>query len=186
MRARQPRRSARVRAPVRTRDRRRGRGQVRVDVRQRADPGLRGRGAEGRDRAPSPRRRARSVPGRRFGSTSFGKGEASLAPTLNHVPRAVVLSAVRTPIGRYGGALSDVRPDDLAATAIAAAVERAGVDPPRSTTCTSAARTRRARTTATSRAWPCCSPGSRTRSRASPSTACARRGSRPSSPRRTP
>ena len=39
------------------------------------------------------------------------------------------LSAVRTPIGRYGGALSHVRPDDLAALAIAAAVERAGVDP---------------------------------------------------------
>jgi 3-oxoadipyl-CoA thiolase len=45
------------------------------------------------------------------------------------VPRAVVLSAVRTPVGRYGGALSAVRSDDLAATAIAAAVERAGVDP---------------------------------------------------------
>ena len=42
---------------------------------------------------------------------------------------AVVLSAVRTPIGRYGGALSDVRPDDLAALVIKAAVERAGVDP---------------------------------------------------------
>jgi len=42
--------------------------------------------------------------------------------------RAVVISAVRTPVGRYGGALSSVRPDDLAATAIAAAVERAGVD----------------------------------------------------------
>jgi acetyl-CoA C-acetyltransferase len=41
--------------------------------------------------------------------------------------RAVILSAVRTPIGRYGGALSGVRPDDLAATAIGAAVERAGV-----------------------------------------------------------
>jgi 3-oxoadipyl-CoA thiolase len=41
--------------------------------------------------------------------------------------RAVVLSAVRTPVGRKGGALADVRPDDLAATAIAAAVERAGV-----------------------------------------------------------
>jgi 3-oxoadipyl-CoA thiolase len=45
------------------------------------------------------------------------------------MPRAVVISAVRTPVGRYGGALSAVRPDDLAATAIAAAVERAGVDP---------------------------------------------------------
>ncbi len=43
--------------------------------------------------------------------------------------RAVVLSAVRTPIGRYGGALSAVRPDDLAGVAIAAAVERAAVDP---------------------------------------------------------
>jgi 3-oxoadipyl-CoA thiolase len=42
--------------------------------------------------------------------------------------RAVVLSAVRTPVGRYGGAFSHVRPDDLAATAIAAAVERAGVE----------------------------------------------------------
>jgi 3-oxoadipyl-CoA thiolase len=43
--------------------------------------------------------------------------------------RAVVVSAVRTPVGRYGGALSSIRPDDLAATAISAAVERAGVEP---------------------------------------------------------
>jgi 3-oxoadipyl-CoA thiolase len=43
------------------------------------------------------------------------------------VAAAVVLSAVRTPVGRYGGALSGVRPDDLAAIAITAAVERAGV-----------------------------------------------------------
>jgi 3-oxoadipyl-CoA thiolase len=43
--------------------------------------------------------------------------------------RAVVLSAVRTPVGRYGGVLAEVRPDDLAATAISAAVERAGVPP---------------------------------------------------------
>src|SRR5919205_1138071 len=41
--------------------------------------------------------------------------------------RAVVLSAVRTPIGRYGGALSGVRPDDLAARVIREAVARAGV-----------------------------------------------------------
>jgi 3-oxoadipyl-CoA thiolase len=45
------------------------------------------------------------------------------------VSRAVVLAAVRTPVGRYGGALSGIRPDDLAAAAIGAAVERAGVDP---------------------------------------------------------
>jgi len=43
------------------------------------------------------------------------------------VSRAVVLSAVRTPVGRYGGGLAAVRPDDLAAVAIAAAVERARV-----------------------------------------------------------
>jgi 3-oxoadipyl-CoA thiolase len=45
------------------------------------------------------------------------------------VAEAVILSAVRTPIGRYGGALSDVRPDDLAALVIKEAVERAGVSP---------------------------------------------------------
>ncbi len=41
--------------------------------------------------------------------------------------KAVVLSAVRTPIGRYGGALSGVRPDDLAALVIREAVARAAV-----------------------------------------------------------
>ena len=41
--------------------------------------------------------------------------------------RAVVLSAVRTPVGRYGGLLAGVRPDDLAATVVAEAVARAGV-----------------------------------------------------------
>jgi acetyl-CoA C-acetyltransferase len=45
------------------------------------------------------------------------------------VSEAVILSAVRTPIGRYGGALSGERPDDLAALVIEEAVERAGVDP---------------------------------------------------------
>ena len=37
---------------------------------------------------------------------------------------AFIVSAVRTPIGRAGGALAGVRPDDLAAIAIGAAVER--------------------------------------------------------------
>jgi 3-oxoadipyl-CoA thiolase len=41
--------------------------------------------------------------------------------------RAVVLSAVRTPVGRYGGGLAGTRPDDLAAHAVRAAVDRAGV-----------------------------------------------------------
>ncbi|TAM79452.1 MAG: acetyl-CoA C-acyltransferase [Chloroflexota bacterium] len=44
---------------------------------------------------------------------------------------AWIVSAVRTPIGRYGGALSTVRPDDLAALVIVAAVERAGLPPER-------------------------------------------------------
>jgi len=41
--------------------------------------------------------------------------------------RAVILAAIRTPIGRYGGALSHVRPDDLAALVIREAVDRSGV-----------------------------------------------------------
>ena len=45
------------------------------------------------------------------------------------MPEAVILSAVRTPVGRHGGALSGVRPDDLAALAVRAAVDRADVDP---------------------------------------------------------
>ncbi len=45
------------------------------------------------------------------------------------MPEVVIASAVRTPIGRHGGALAAVRPDDLAALAIGAAVERAGIEP---------------------------------------------------------
>jgi 3-oxoadipyl-CoA thiolase len=42
---------------------------------------------------------------------------------------AVIVGALRTPIGRQGGALKDVRPDDLAATVIAELVSRSGLDP---------------------------------------------------------
>src|SRR2546430_13730325 len=41
---------------------------------------------------------------------------------------AVILRAVRSPIGRYSGSLKDVRPDDLSAVAIAEAVQRANID----------------------------------------------------------
>ncbi len=41
---------------------------------------------------------------------------------------AVIISAVRTPIGRYAGSLKDVRPDDLAALVIAEAVRLANID----------------------------------------------------------
>ncbi|MEE1621301.1 acetyl-CoA C-acyltransferase [Zafaria sp. Z1313] len=42
---------------------------------------------------------------------------------------AFLVGGVRTPVGRYGGSLSSVRPDDLAALTVRAAVERAGIDP---------------------------------------------------------
>ena len=42
--------------------------------------------------------------------------------------RAAVICALRTPIGRYGGSLASVRPDDLAAHVIRAVVERTGID----------------------------------------------------------
>jgi 3-oxoadipyl-CoA thiolase len=45
------------------------------------------------------------------------------------MPDALILDALRTPIGRYGGVLAPVRPDDLAARTIAAAVDRNGIDP---------------------------------------------------------
>src|SRR5262245_23125372 len=60
----------------------------------------------------------------------------SLRPVVHHdgacmsLPRDVfIVSALRTPVGRHGGALSSVRPDDLAAVAIAALVSRTAVDP---------------------------------------------------------
>jgi len=43
--------------------------------------------------------------------------------------KAVIVDALRTPIGRYGGALKDVRPDDLAALVVREAVHRNQLDP---------------------------------------------------------
>jgi 3-oxoadipyl-CoA thiolase len=45
----------------------------------------------------------------------------------NH--EAVIVAAVRTPVGRYGGALKDVRPDDLAALIIKELLDRSKIDP---------------------------------------------------------
>jgi len=45
------------------------------------------------------------------------------------VSEAYVVQAVRTPVGKHGGSLANVRPDDLAAIPIKAVVERSGVDP---------------------------------------------------------
>ena len=45
------------------------------------------------------------------------------------MPEAVIVATARTPMGRYGGQLKDVRPDDLAALVIKEACERAHVKP---------------------------------------------------------
>ena len=45
------------------------------------------------------------------------------------MPESYVIDAIRTPIGRYGGALSGVRPDDLAAHVVRQLVDRSDVDP---------------------------------------------------------
>src|SRR2546427_12068423 len=42
---------------------------------------------------------------------------------------AVIVDAVRTPVGRYNGVLRDVRPDDLAAHVIKELIRRTGIDP---------------------------------------------------------
>ena len=49
--------------------------------------------------------------------------------TTRPLREAWIVDAVRTPIGRYGGALAGVRPDDLAALVLRAVVERSHVDP---------------------------------------------------------
>lgn len=45
------------------------------------------------------------------------------------MPEAVIIDAVRTPIGALGGVLATVRPDDLAAHVLKALIERTGIDP---------------------------------------------------------
>jgi 3-oxoadipyl-CoA thiolase len=47
------------------------------------------------------------------------------------MPDALIVSAVRTPVGRAGGALADVRADDLAAVVVRGAVDRVSFDPAR-------------------------------------------------------
>src|SRR5215203_3528148 len=49
--------------------------------------------------------------------------------TTSSFSRAVIVDAVRTPIGRHGGVLASVRPDDLAALVIGSLVTRTGIDP---------------------------------------------------------
>ncbi len=57
------------------------------------------------------------------GRTTFGHLERG----GQRVREVWIVDAVRTPVGRYGGALSSVRPDDLAALVIRCLLERTGV-----------------------------------------------------------
>src|SRR5437879_3310624 len=50
-------------------------------------------------------------------------------PVEKAMPEAVIVEAVRTPIGKRGGSLKDWRPDDLGAFALRALVDRAGIEP---------------------------------------------------------
>src|SRR5512135_1790837 len=48
---------------------------------------------------------------------------------MSHQREAVIILALRTPIGKYGGILRDVRPDDLGALVIRTLVEKTKIDP---------------------------------------------------------
>ena len=66
---------------------------------------------------------------RRPGSLSGACHNRGMARDLHRPLReAWIVDAVRTPIGRYGGALASVRPDDLAAVVIRSIVDRTGID----------------------------------------------------------
>jgi hypothetical protein len=108
------------------------------------------------------------APGLTFEELQAATG-APLAPGQQPIERTImndafICDAIRTPIGRYGGALKDVRADDLGAIPLRELIKRnPGVDWTRRwTTSSTAAPTRPAKTTATWRAcrrcWPACRP----------------------------
>src|SRR5438552_13289674 len=47
----------------------------------------------------------------------------------SRMTEAVIVGAVRTPMGRHHGILKDVRPDDMAAVVVGEVVRRASLDP---------------------------------------------------------
>ena len=153
----EPRGGARLRAAVRPRARRRARRPLRRHVRERADPGLRRRGARGRARADAPRRGDRRL--RLAGPASTSSASLPRCGTGGdplrrpHSDRALRRRARGRAAGRPRGAR-----DRSGGRALPA------FRPARSRTSGSAAPTRRARTTATSRGWRLCSPGCPTRS----------------------
>src|SRR6266576_4963385 len=75
----------------------------------------------------SGKRRCRTTPRRRpSGSDCDGKRDAC---GMREMTDAYICAALRTPVGKHGGALAAVRADDLAAIPIKAVVERSGIDP---------------------------------------------------------
>src|ERR671939_1752743 len=74
------------------------------------------------------RRRALNLPG--LGKLGYRKAQGKGEQVADRgVEEALIVGAVRTPIGKHGGTLSSVRPDDLAALILQALVERTGVLP---------------------------------------------------------
>src|SRR5687768_9126516 len=51
------------------------------------------------------------------------------SPAHSPMKEAWIIEAVRTPVGRHGGSLARVRPDDLAAVAVKGVLQRTGIDP---------------------------------------------------------
>ena len=103
-----------------------------------AAPGRDGRaGARGHRLGPA----GRTATSRTTPAPTDAGADGAAAPRDDEGPAmsdVYVVDAVRTPIGRYGGALAGVRPDDLAAHVVRALVARhtaAGSTPPASTTC---------------------------------------------------
>ena len=100
---------------------------------------------------------------------------------MNHADEAVIVDAVRSPIGKYGGALKDFRVDDLSALILRALVDRNNLDPAVVDDVIGDAQIRRARITGTWPAWLCCWLVFHTRFQAQPSTAFAAHPSKLSS-----
>src|SRR5216684_1448611 len=97
--------------------RRQARCQPRARVDLRGGAGVRVLLAGGADGDPGVRRRRGGVPC------------ASSQEIVRELREAVIVATARTPMGRYGGQLKDVRPDDLAAIVLKEACERAHVKP---------------------------------------------------------
>ena len=83
---------------------------------------------DGLRRARGVRRQHDRVAGR---ADRAGAAPAQSTARSTDMTASYIYDAVRTPFGRAGGALSGIRPDDLAAVAMRAAVERTGLDPAR-------------------------------------------------------